>query len=331
MTRVAITAPTDCASINTAGLMDALRKTDRAWSMTRDPDAETVFEVRLVGLDDRPIACRDGVMLHPHITAAELDPPDLVVVPGLDDDLEPSFQRNRIWAPWIAKWHAAGARVATSCTGAFLAADAGVLDGKEATTHWIAADAFRRRFPRVLLTPERMVVDAGDLISSGGATTFLTLVIYLTERYGSHDRAVLASKVMLIDGERRSQLPYVAFGPSRDHADQLIHRVQSFMDAHLAAGVSVDQLATYASVSTRTLDRRFKAATGETPRGYLQRIRIQAAKRLLETTTDPVDHLRARVGYSDPTAFRRAFTQATGLGPRQYRQKYGPRRHDPVT
>jgi transcriptional regulator GlxA family with amidase domain len=161
-----------------------------------------------------------------------------------------------------------------------------------------------------------------------GPPRSLTLVIYLTERYGSHDRAVLAAKVMLIDGERRSQLPYVAFGPARDHGDQLIHRVQSFMDTHLAAGVSVDELSTYASVSTRTLDRRFKAATGQTPRGYLQQIRIQAAKRLLKTTTDPVDHLRARVGYGDPTAFRRAFTQATGLGPRQYRQKYGPQRHD---
>jgi transcriptional regulator GlxA family with amidase domain len=329
MPTVAITAPTDCASINTAGLMDALRKTDRAWRMTRNPNAEEIFEVHLVGLDDRPIACRDGVVMHPQVAAVELDPPDLVVVPGLDDDLELSFQRNRTWVPWIAKWHAAGSRVATSCTGAFLAADAGVLDGKEATTHWIAADAFRRRFPRVLLRPERMIVDAGDVISSGGATTFLTLVIYLTERYGSHDRAVLAAKVMLVDGERRSQLPYVAFGPSRDHADQLIHKVQSFMEAHLAGTVSVEELAAHASVSTRTLNRRFKTATGQTPRGYLQRIRIQAAKQLLETTTDPVDHLRARVGYGDPTAFRRAFTQATGLGPRQYRHKYGPRRHHP--
>jgi|Tabmets5t2r1_1033131.scaffolds.fasta_scaffold01706_4 transcriptional regulator GlxA family with amidase domain len=327
MTTVAITAPTGCASINTAGLMDALRKTDRAWRMTRDPDAEEIFEVRLVGLDDQPIACRDGVMLHPHVAATQLDPPDLVVVPGLDDDLVPSFTRNRSWVPWIAKWHTAGARIATSCTGAFLAADAGVLDGKQATTHWIAADAFRRHFPRVRLTPERMIVDDGDVISSGGATTFLTLVIYLTERYGSHERAVLAAKVMLVDGERRSQLPYVAFGPSRDHADQLIHKVQSFMDEHLAADVSVEALAAYASVSTRTLNRRFKTATGQTPRSYLQRIRIQAAKRLLETTTDPIDHLRARVGYSDPTAFRRAFTQATGLGPRPYRQKYGPRQH----
>jgi transcriptional regulator GlxA family with amidase domain len=138
---------------------------------------------------------------------------------------------------------------------------------------------------------------------------------------------VLAAKVMLIDGERRSQLPYVAVGPYREHGDQLIHKVQSFMEAHLTAGVFVDELAAHASVSTRTLDRRFKTATGETPRGYLRRIRIEVAKRLLESSIDPVDHIRARVGYADPTAFRRAFTQATGLGPRQYRHKYGPPRH----
>ena len=328
MTTVAIVAPTGCASINTAGLMDALLKADRAWKMLGDPHFEGIFDAGLVGLDERPISCRDGVVMHPHLLAPELDPPDLVVIPGLDDDLEPSFDINRTWVPWIARWHEAGSRIATSCTGAFLAADAGVLDDKEATTHWIAADSFRRRFPRVHLRPERMIVDAGDVISSGGATTFLALVIYLTERYGSHEQAVLASKVMLIDGERNSQLPYVAFAPYRDHADRLIHSVQSFIEEQLAEGVSVEDMATSASVSTRTLGRRFRAATGATPRGYLQRIRLEMAKRLLETIDDPVDVIRARVGYRDPTAFRRAFSRATGLGPREYRRKYGPRRRN---
>ena len=329
MTTVAILAPTGCASINTAGLMDALLKADRAWKMLGDPHSEGIFDVGLAGLDERPIACRDGVIMHPHVVAPELDPPDLVVIPGLDDDLEPSFEINRAWVPWIAKWHKEGSRIATSCTGAFLAADAGVMDGKEATTHWMAADSFRRRFPRVRLRPERMIVDAGAVISSGGATTFLTLVVYLTERYGGHEQAVLASKVMLIDSERHSQLPYVAFAPYRDHADRLVHGVQSFVEERLADGISVEDMATIANVSTRTLDRRFRAATGATPRGYLQRIRLEMAKRLLETTDEAVDAVRARVGYRDPTAFRRAFSRTTGLGPREYRQKYGPRRSGP--
>jgi transcriptional regulator GlxA family with amidase domain len=325
MTTVAVTAPMDCASINSAGLMDALVKTDRVWRLTRDPADQGIFQIRLVGLDDRPIACRDGIKLQPHATAAGIDPPELVIIPGLDEDLEPSFKRNRAWVPWIARWHAAGSRIATACTGAFLAADAGVMDGREATTHWVAADAFRRRFPRVRLKPDRLIVDAGDVISSGGATTFLTLVIYLTERFGGHDRAVLASKMLLVDGERRSQLPYLATGLHRDHDDQLVHTVQSRIHAHLHQDVTVRELAAHAHVSVRTLDRRFKTATGQTPHGYLRTVRIDTAKRLLEATVDPVDQVRARAGYADPTAFRRAFTQATGLSPRAYREKFGPR------
>jgi len=323
-TTVAVAGLAGGASINTAGLMDALVKVDRAWGMLADPDAEPAFRVSLVGLRDGPIECREGVVMHPHAAADHLDPPDLVVVPGLDDDLEPSFERNREWCPRIAAWHRSGSRVATSCTGAFLAAEAGLLDGKQATTHWIAARRFRRLYPRVRVTPERMIVDVGDVITSGGATTFLTLVVYLAERFGGHDRAVLASKVMLVDGERRSQLPYVAFARHRDHTDELVHAAQSLMEEDPAGQLSVGDLAHHVGVSSRTLGRHFKAAIDETPRRYLQTIRIEIAKRELEMTTDPVDRIGVRVGYQDPTAFRRAFLRLTGLGPREFRRKFGP-------
>jgi transcriptional regulator GlxA family with amidase domain len=321
---VAVAALAGGASINTAGLMDALIKVDRAWRMLADPDDQPAFSVRLVGLHEGPVQCRDGVVLHPHEVADRRDPPDLVVVPGLDDDLESSFARNREWSPLIAEWHRSGSKVATSCTGAFIAADAGILDGKPATTHWIAARTLRRLYPRVRLFPQRMIVDVGDVITSGGATTFLTLVVYLTERFGGHERAILASKVMLVDGERRSQLPYVAFARRRDHADELVHAVQSRMEEDPARQASVDDLARFVGVSVRTLGRRFNAAVGETPRRYLQTIRIETAKRQLETTSDPVDRIMVRVGYQDPSAFRRAFVRLTGLGPRDYRRKFGP-------
>jgi transcriptional regulator GlxA family with amidase domain len=336
MLLVAIPAPVGAASIGTAGLMDALNKADRSQVLATDSSAPRLFDVRLVGLDGpgndpRPVPCRDGVLLQPHLAAQDLHTPDLVVVPGLDDDLDDSFVRNRGWVPWIAAWHRAGALVASSCTGAFLLADAGLLDGRPATTHWLFADQLRRRYPKVIIAADQLIVDTGDVISSGGATAFLTLVLYLVERFGGHERANLAAKVLLADGHRTSQLPYVAFGPERSHDDQLIHRIQQHIDARLDQPLRTSELAARFALSTRTLCRRFQAATGRGPQAYFQHARVQRAKRLLETTGDPIDQIRNQAGYHDPAAFRRAFHNATGLTPSDYRSRYGLRGHPPST
>jgi len=325
MVSVVIAALSGTASIGTAGLLDALNKADLSQSLHTGRPATRVFDVRLAGLDRRTVSCRDGVSLHPSITAAEVTAPDLVVVPGLDDDLAASFSENRRWVPWLTKWHAAGARIAGSCTGAFLVADAGLLDGRPATTHWMFADELRRRYPAVNVTAGQMIVDDGDVITSGGATAFLNLVLYLVERFAGHDRANLAAKVLLVDGRRPSQLPYIAFGRERSHDDVLVHQVQQHIDLHLDGPLRVSELADRFGLSERTLSRRFTAATGRGPQAYLQHARIQQAMRLLETASDPVDHVRRRVGYGDPAAFRRVFKEATGLSPGAYRDAYGLR------
>jgi len=175
------------------------------------------------------------------------------------------------------------------------------------------------------VTADQMIVDNGDVITSGGATAFLNLVLYLVERFAGHDRANLAAKVLLVDGHRPSQLPYVAFGPERAHDDVLVHQVQQHIDAHLGEPLRVAELAAAFGLSERTLSRRFAAATGRGPRAYLQHARIQHARRLLETTGDPIDQVRRRAGYDDPAAFRRVFKQATGLSPSGYRDAYGLR------
>jgi transcriptional regulator GlxA family with amidase domain len=326
MLTVAIPALSDTASLGTAGLMDALNKGDAAWALADQGDRSRVFEVRLVGLDRSPVACRDGVQLHPTATAVTLHAPDLVVVPGLDDDLEPSLERNRPWVDWISRWHAAGARIATSCTGAFLAAEAGVLAGRPATTHWRFADELQRRYPTIDVRADRMIVDTGDIITSGGATAFLTLVVYLLERFGGHARANLAAKMLLIDGYRPSQLPYVAGVPGRSHDDRVVHEIQAHIDAHLDCPMRIGNLARQFGLSSRTLARRFTNATGRSPQTYLATARIQHAKRLLETTTHSVDQVRVLAGYHDPAAFRRVFKLGTGLSPTDYRHAYGPRR-----
>ena len=322
---VVIPALERTASLGTAGLMDALNKADRAGSLSGDPALSRLFEVRLIGRTRKIVRCRDGVQLVPSATAAGIAIPDLVVVPGLDDDLDSSFELNRPWVPWIARWHAAGARIASSCTGAFLLADAGVLAGKPATTHWMFADELQQHYPSVDVLADRMIIDTGDVITSGGATAFLNLVLYLVERFGGHARANIAAKVLLVDGHQPSQLPYVAASPGRAHDDVVIHEIQQHIDTHLDEPLQTTKLASEFGLSSRSLHRRFTAATGHGPHVYLQRIRVRNAQRLLETTSEPIDQIRRNVGYHDPAAFRRAFKQVTGLSPNGYRNRYGPR------
>jgi transcriptional regulator GlxA family with amidase domain len=325
MLTVAIPALAGTASVGIAGLMDVLAKADRSWALTHG-ESDRIFDVRLVALNRQPVACRDGVRLYPTALARDLPAPDLVVVPGLDDDLAASFALNRPWVPWIAGWHDLGSRVASSCTGAFLLADTGVLAGRTATTHWMFADELKRRYPEVDVRVDRVIIDHGDVITSGGATVFLNLVLHLVERFGGHERANLAAKVLLIDGHRPSQLPYVAALPGRFHDDLVVHAIQQHIDAHLDEPLRFDKLAAQFGLSSRTLTRRFVAATGYGPQAYLQHTRIQDAQRLLETTRDPVDEIRRLAGYDDPAAFRRAFKQTSGVSPSEYRNLYGPRR-----
>jgi transcriptional regulator GlxA family with amidase domain len=325
MLHVVIPALEETASLGTAGLMDALNKADLAGALSGDPGFRRLFDVRLVGLNNRPVRCRDGVQLAPTVTASATSIPDLVVVPGLDDDLDPSFELNRPWVPSIVRWHSAGARIASSCTGAFLLADAGLLAGKPATTHWLFADELQQRYPSVEVLADRMIIDTGDVITSGGATAFLNLVLYLVERFGGHARANIAAKVLLIDGHRPSQLPYVTAPPGRAHDDLVVHEIQQHLDTHLDEPLQTAKLASQFGLSVRSLNRRFMAATGHGPQAYLQRIRVHHAQRLLETTSEPVDQIRRTAGYHDPAAFRRAFKQITGLSPNGYRNQYGPR------
>src|SRR5215472_5204628 len=326
MLLVAIPALDGTASIGTAGLLDALNKADASWALGGGAGVGRLFDVRLVGLSSRPVVCCDGIRLHPGALARSLPTPDLVVVPGLDDDLAASFERNQRWVPWISRWHQAGARIASSCTGAFLAAEAGVLRGRAATTHWLFADELKRRYPSIEIAVDQLVIDHGDVITSGGATAFLNLVIYLLERFGGRERANLAAKVLLIDGHRQSQLPYIAALPGRFHDDLLVHAIQQHIDQHLDEPLEVGQLASQFGLSTRTLTRRFAAATGDGPQAYLRDAHVQRGKRLLETTGDPIDEIRRDAGYHDPAAFRRVFKQTTGLSPSEYRHAYGPRR-----
>ena len=326
MLSVAVLALAGGASIGPAGFMDVLAKADRAWQLRAGDEWSQLFDITLVGLNSSPVPCRDGIFLQPHRRASDIASPNLVVVPAFDDEnLLSSLADNKEWVPWLKKWHARGARVASSCIGAFLVAEAGLLDGRPATTHWMFADILQTRYPSIKVSSDRLIVDAGDVITCGGATTFLSLVIYLVERFGGHERAALARKVLLIDGGRTSQLPYLAFTPVLEHNDELVQQVQDYIDTHLDTAIRSDAIARMFGVSPRTLARRFHGATHTTVNSYVRQARVLLAKKLLETTDKPIEQIRAATGYLDPAAFRRAFREGAGLSPRQYRNTYATR------
>ena len=321
---VAILAFETFATIPITGPMDILNE---SCALQRDvlgaDENRTTFDVELVSLTKKPLQFDGVVTLHPHASISTARQPDLILIPSTGPKVPEALGPLRGFIPWIKACSAAGARVVSMCTGAFLLAETGLLDGRTATTHWFFADLFRRSYPKVKLYPDRLIIDEGNVITSGAATSFLDLILYLVELYCGREAAILTAKVLLIEMGRHTQLPYTIFSTQKMHSDRQVLRLQQFMEAKLQRELTIELLADQAGMSVRNFDRRFRAAVGEAPSSYLQKLRIEKAKRLLETTNDTVAEIMAKVGYEDERSFRRLFGALTDLSPRAYRQKYG--------
>jgi len=309
-------------SIGAVGPLEILTKTCILWRQINERKSDgPLFDVQVVAENRKPLRFANGITLRPSAVFSEVQP-QLIVVPSIEEDLGRSLLRNRAHVQWVRECFRRGAQVASLCTGAFVLGEAGVLDGKRATTHWFFANEFRRRFPRVDLQERYMLVDEGDVVTCGGATTFLNLMIYLIEKYFSHDLAVYASKVFLIDMDRPSQLPFKVHPFAMTHGQSAILRSQSFVAEHLSEELAIDDLARLVGMSVRNFSRRFKNATGESFSSYVQKSRIEMARRLLESTDSSASEVMYRVGYKDGRSFRRLFKRHTGLAPKCYRNKF---------
>ncbi len=206
--------------------------------------------------------------------------------------------------------------------GAFLLASTGLLDGKKCATHWLAATAFRQMFPEVTLVPDKIITDEQGIYSSGGAYSYLNLVLYIIEKYAGRDVAILCSKVFEIEIDRGSQSPFIMFNGQKEHEDEPIKKAQVFIEQNFQDKITVEQLAGMFAMGRRNLERRFKKATSNTVVEYIQRVKIEAAKLSLESSRENVNEVMYKVGYSDTKAFRTTFKKLTGLSPVQYRNKY---------
>jgi transcriptional regulator GlxA family with amidase domain len=250
-----------------------------------------------------------------------------VVVPAVSiahpEQLDTKLDPEQRLVPWLQAQFRAGATIAGVCSGSFLLAESGLLDQRPATTTWWLAPLFEHRFPRVALDPRLMLTDAGGVICCGTGMSHVDLGLYLVERFGSRELARLCAKYVVLDSRRRSQAPYMILNHLRTY-DPVIQKAEKWIKANLREDLSVAEIARHVAVSQRTLLRHFKESTGGSPLSFVQKIRIEAGKALLENTKLRIDEIVDRVGYTDDGAFRRLFKKHTKMSPREYRIRFGP-------
>ncbi len=247
---------------------------------------------------------------------------DLIIIPSINKDYRNSIARNQRLIDWIARCHKQGSEIASICTGAFLLAASGIIDNKDCSTHWIAADDFRTMFPKVNAVPNKIITDEHGIYTNGGAYSFLNLILYLVGKFYNRQTAIYCSKVFQIDIERDSQSAFTIFSGQKTHGDNLIKEAQELIEHNLEEKITFEEMAARLSVSRRNFDRRFIKATGNTPVEYLQRVKIEIAKRNFETSRKNINEVMYDAGYTDIKAFRTIFKKLTGLSPLEYRQKY---------
>lgn len=246
---------------------------------------------------------------------------DIVIVPVIFGDLEPILADQET-IDWLTHQGQKGACLCSVCAGAFLLAQTGHLKGRRATTHWNLADSFARRFPDILLKREKMLIDEGDCITAGGVSAYMDLSLYLTARFGSRELAASLSKILLIDPSRHLQSPYQTCSFNKSHGDTEILAIQQWLEENSTRPITIHDLAGRAGQGERTFMRRFKKATGDTPLEYLQQLRVESARKLLEVTSETIEGITLKSGYEDISSFRKLFKRHTGLSPSAYRKKF---------
>lgn len=281
-----------------------------------------LFEVHLAGLTREVPVCGGIYTVKTGALINDIRQTGLIIIPALEGDMVKNLENNCGFIPWIVSQYKNGAEVASLCVGAFLLASTGLIKGKKCATHWMAANDFRRMFPDVQLVEDRIITDENGIYSSGGAFSYLNLILYLIEKYAGREAAVFCSKAFQIDIERRSQSPFVIFTGQKEHGDETVRKAQEYIENNYREKITVDQLAEMLALGRRNLERRFKKATSNTVVEYIQRVKIEAAKMSLESSRQSVNEVMYDTGYSDPKAFRITFRKITGLSPVEYRNKY---------
>lgn len=303
------------------GPMDIFNQVGRLWNRVAHSPGTPYFDVVLASCDGEPIRCTNNIRVMPHCSIEEVSQTDLIILASATYIRE-ILEKNPGLIPWIRRHYDQGSHIASICTGAFLLAETGLLDGKSATLHWGFAGEFRKRYPGVGLDQNRMFIDHGRLYCSAGVNAGMDLSLYLVEKFCGRKAALESSRTMILDLGRTSQAPYAGFVFSGNHGDPMVMEIQKKMEDHYTEAMDYGRLAGECRMSRRSLERRFRKATGVTPLVYLQQLRVETAKRLLEEGTRTVNEIAWEVGYEDISFFRKVFVRLTGLRPREYQKRF---------
>lgn len=283
---------------------------------------EPVFKVEYVGLNDYVPANNGEYTIKTDRLLKDVATTDLLIIPPAFGPTAAGVRANSEAMPFIKDLHEKGASIASLCLGAFLLAEAGLLDGKKCSTHWAHITEFRERYPNVEVQDGAIITEHGNIYSSGGASSLWNLILYLVEKFSDRDTAVLIAKYFALDIGRDNQNQFAIFRGQRNHGYPDIEKVQDYIEKNYEDKISIEDLASLAKTSRRTFERRFKEATNNTPVEYIQRVRIEAAKKFFEASRKNVSEVMYDVGYTDTKAFRDIFKKITGLKPIEYRNKF---------
>jgi transcriptional regulator GlxA family with amidase domain len=281
-----------------------------------------IFRIQLVGLSKETVQRNGLYTVSPDCLIADVKKTDLIIIPAMHGDQKKAIELNKDFIPWLIDQYKAGAELACFCIGSFFLAATGLLNGRKCATHWAEANAFRAMFPEVDLVDDKIMTAEDGIYTSGGAYSFLNLLIYLIEKNAGREMAVLIAKAFMIDIDRVSQSPFIIFAGQKEHDDEAVKKAQEFIEKNYEERITIEQLTSMLALSRRNLERRFKKATSNTVTEYMQRVKVEAAKKSFESSRKNINEVMYEVGYSDNKAFRTTFKKITGLSPVEYRRKY---------
>lgn len=324
---VAVVATPHTGTAGTFIIMDLLAAVGLLWeTLHGEAPQPPRFLPRLVTVDGKPYRDFHGVLIEPHGALADYPNPDIVMIPELAiGPFEPVPESFAALAEWIRSAYHGGSLVASLCSGSMLLSETGLLDGEEATSHWGYCDVIASRHPTIRMRKDRVLVLAGEghrLITAGGFSSWHDLLLYLVGRLAGREEARRLAKLFLLDWHSEGQLPFTALTVGRRHEDKLITAAQLWVADNYSNLNPVSAMAAQSGLTERSFLRRFRRATGQSPLGYVQTLRIEEAKQLLETTALSFDEIAAEVGYTEPSAFRHLFRKLVGVTASAYRRRY---------